>query len=532
MNRTARIAASSMAALALAVVSGCAGGGGAAGKQSPVDGGTLAYGITTDPGNLDPQRSDQNDNQIVAHFAYDTPVTLSGSGALQPGIVTKWRETSTTSWQLTVRRGVTCSDGSAMDAKTVADNLDYVSDPKNSNPYAGVAVPAGSTATADTATSTVTVKVPSSTPFLMQNLAALPLVCEKGLSDRASLATASDGSGPYVIADVVPGDHIDYTLRKGYTWGPPGAAATSASGVPAKITVKIVSSATTTANLLLTGQLNAAGVTGTDQKRLTSGRLFSAAVDFPSDFVWFNHGKGLPGADPDVRKALVMGLDSKQLTPAETAGLGKPATGLQADPKVCPGNTVAGSLPGYDPAGAKALLTRDGWAVGAGGIRSKNGKQLKLTLAYASDVPGSTTAVQLVDTEWRKLGVNVVLAAKPKQQLVTGVLGSTLDWDTMLLTVGVNTPAQFSPFVSGPTAPKGQNFSSIDNARYNSLIATAAKQPGTKGCVDWNAAESALFADADLAPTGQQGYPVFGKNATFKLSGLGTVLPTTLRLLH
>lgn len=528
MKRAALItAASTTAVVVLASVTACSGGGKTASSSTN---GTFTLGISQDPGKLDPQRSNASVNGEIAVLAYDTAVRLDKSNQLQPGVVSKWSQQDPTTWKLTVRSGVTCSDGSPMDAKTVADNLNFVANPKNASPLAGLTIPPKSTATADNATHTVTVKLPSPSAFLMQNLTLLPLVCEHGLTDRASLASSSQGSGPYVISSVTPGDQIDYKLRKGYTWGPPGSPSTSAHGLPSKVVVKIVSNATTTANLLLNGQLNVASVTGADQKRVQAAGLYSVGTSGLSDQVYFNHAAGLPTESADVRKALVMGLNMKQVIPADTGGLGTPATGLLGTPKICPGNTLKGNLPGYDPAAAKKLLDQAGWTVGQGGIRSKGGKKLSLKLSYSSDQTGASSAAQVVATDWKQLGAQVTLHGQAAQQLVSGMSSGTLSWDTAVYSIGVLNPAQFLPFLSGPVPPKGQNLSAIDNKQYNSLVAKASTEPGTKGCADWNAAETSLFKNADIAPTGQIKSETFGKNATFELSGNGQFVPTTFRL--
>ncbi|MGW3957655.1 ABC transporter substrate-binding protein [Streptomyces sp. NPDC004752] len=522
MNRTIRMTLTSFGALAMAATAGCSVGGSQGAK-------TFTLGISVDPGSLDPQRTLASDNIRVAALAYDTPVILNDEKQLEPGILTKWEDTSPTTWLLTVRSGVSCSDGSAMNARTVADNLNYVADAKNANPYAGSAVPSGSIATADESANTVTVKIPHPASFFMQGLSSLPLVCEKGLADRSALASGSHGSGPYVVSGVAPGDHIEYTLRRGYTWGPAKGPDTAAAALPAKIVVKVISSATTTANLLVGGQLNAATVLGTDQVRLKENKLFSAGSNIPSSQLWFNHAPGLPTADLTVRKALAMALDTKQLAVATTAGLGKPATGQMGTPKVCPGDTVTGNQPEFDLAKAKAVLTADGWTT-AGGTLSKGGKNLTITLAYSSEQAPASSAAQLIAADWKRLGVDVKLAGRSSQQNTSGLMGGTFSWDAALFGLGGQTPAQFVAWNSGPGAPKGSNFSSIDNPEYNSLVAKASAQAGTKSCAGWNAAEVTLFKNVDKVMTGQQPQLTYGKGATFKLSGNGTLLPTTIRM--
>src|SRR5258708_649302 len=95
-----------------------------------VTGGSLTIAINDDPGNLDPQRSVNGPNLLMSIFGYDTPVTLLDSGEPAPQVVTSWKASSK-AYVLTVRKGVTCSDGSPMNAATVAENIDYVANPKS-----------------------------------------------------------------------------------------------------------------------------------------------------------------------------------------------------------------------------------------------------------------------------------------------------------------------------------------------------------------------------------------------------------------
>lgn len=535
MNRTVRTVVGSGIGIGIVVATtaGCSTDAGSAGSQV-VDGGNLTMAVPFDPGNLDPQGSGSAENVSVARLAYDTPVTVDGKGKLLPGIVSSWKAVGTTSqWSLTVRKGVTCSNGSAMDARTVADNINYVADPKNASPFTGVAVPTGARATADPATQTVTVKTPSPAPFLVQNLQLLSLVCHKGLADRKLLASASDGSGPYVISQSVPGDHVTYTLRKGYDWGPAGDTTTAVRGIPATVTVKTVVSTTTTANLLLSGQLNAAQVPGTDAKRLKAAGLYSSGGSQMNDSLFFNQAAGNPTADVSVRRALMTALDMSQLAAVDGGGVGGEATGLLAPPKICPGDTVSGNLPAFDLAQAGSRLDQAGWTAGSGGTRSKGGKKLSIVLLYGSNLPPTKAAAEFISVQWRKLGVEVSLVQKPSDQLVSGLFGGTAVFGAALQPIQVSTPAQLVPLLSGPAAPKGGNVADIKNAQYSALVAQASKNADTAaGCSDWNAAEAALFKNADIAPLATVSNAWWGKNARFAVDDGGVITPTSMRLLH
>ena len=524
-------------ALALAV-SACGGstGGGGGGSGAPggstaraalVSGGTLTELIPSDPGSLNPFKTVNTTTIGINHFLYDPLVNELESGRIVSGLATSWHPMAHGE-TFTLRQGVTCSDGSTLRPSTVAANINYIADPKNASPLVGVYVPAGLKAAAHG--STVTVSSSQPTPFLLQGLANVGIVCAKGLTHPSILAHGSDGTGPFVISSAVAGQQYNLTVRHGYAWGPDGAS-TAAAGIPAKLVVKVVASSSTEANLLLQGGANIASVIGLANKPLTSAGLFKQSASGPLGELWFDEAPGHPEASEAVRQALTEALNLPQVGSVFGQGEGTPATGMvSVSPKPCAGSTTTGNVPSYNPAAAERLLTQAGWKPGAGGVRSKGGKPLSLTVYYPTDIGGDpSSAFELAAQEWSKVGVKVTLKSDTSVALENIVLGGGGAWDMVDLPLGVDTPTQVVPFVSGAPGPKGQNFGHIDNQGYNSLATSAAMKSGTSGCPEWNRAEVALFKAADVIPFEYESSPTFGKSVTFSESA-GDIFGTSLRL--
>lgn len=510
------------ACVAATALTGCGGGSGSA-----AGGGTFTLAMSADPGNLDPQASAASNLYQMSYLAYDPLLSVDGTGTVRSQLATSWHVTGQ-QVVLTLHKGITCSDGSAFTARTAADNVNYVANPKNNSPFAGVFVPAGATATADPAANTVTIMLPAPAPFILNGLAGVPMVCAKGLANRKILATGTDGTGPYQLSQAVPDDHYTFTLHSGYTWGP-GGATTSAQGLPSQLVVKIVQNETTSANLLLSGQINAASVIGPDAKRLAAANLFAANVPALSGEMWFNQDSGRIAADPRVRLALVEAVDLGQLEQVLTSGQGQPGTTFATNaPLACPGNSVAKALPPHDLGKAESTLDADGWTVGAGGIRSKGGKQLALTFLYGSQAgSAASAAAELASQQWNQLGVKVTMTAQDNTQS-TNTLFSTGDWDIAWIPVNVNSPDQLVPFLSGPAPAQGDNFAHIDDTTYNTAVASAAKVEGAAGCSQWLAAESHIVSSADAIPFANQVEKLFGKGARFDV--VGELQPTSIRM--
>lgn len=515
------------------VLAGCGGGSGSTSKPSGdgqvVDGGTFTMSLTTDPGSLDPVASAQGALFQISEFAYDRLLSVNPkTGAVESELATKW-QVAGDKITLTLHDGITCSDGSKLTASVVADSLNYVGDPKNQSPFLGVYFPVGAKATGNDQTGTVQITLASPGPFVLNGLADLPIVCRAGLDNRALLKDKTEGTGPYELTAAVPGDHYDFKIRPGYTWGPNGATSKT-PGLPDTIVVKIVPNETTAANLLLSGGLNEALVSGPDAQRLEGAGLFSAETTALLGEQWYNHASGHPTSDPAVRMALTRGIDLAQLEKILTSGHGAPATTLAtADPTACPGNSVSGALPTYDVAAANKLLDDAGWTKGSSGTRSKNGQPLTIRFIYDTAIgAGVASAAELAVQQWQQLGIKVTSQGQTGTA-INDTLFSTGNWDVVWEPLNVNSPDQLVPFFSGAVPPNGTNFSGIANAVYEAGVKKASAIQGVQGCADWLKAEADLIKDADIVPFANSVPKLFGKKAEFVVAGV--LIPTSIRML-
>jgi peptide/nickel transport system substrate-binding protein len=526
MKRSGSVAV--LGALGL-LAAACGGGGGDAEPSGGgSSGGTFTFAIRADPGQLDPAMATLTVTNTVLGFAYDTLVRQDADGKITPGLAEKW-DVKPASVTFTVRKGVTCADGSALTPSDVAENVNHIADPATKSPLYGVAIPVGMKATADDAVGTVTLETPKPFSFILESATQLFAVCGKGLQDRSVLDHGTSGTGPYTLAEAVPSDHYTFKVRDDYTWGP-GGATTKQAGQPGTIVLKVVPNEQTAANLLISGDINGALIYGSDRTRLKSSPgVTSTELPAGNGQFFYHEGDGHPGADPAVRKALTQLIDMKQLIPIASSGNGRAPSGLVLQPRPCQGDTVTGHIPAYDAAGAAAALDAAGWAKGADGIRAKGGKKLSLRLLYPTTAgSGTQAAAEFLGESWKKAGVDVHLKGANDVALSQSI-DQTGDWDVAWVPISVTLPSQLVGFLSGPAAPKGANFAHLDNADYERLVAEAAQMPGPEGCERWLGAESALFENADLVPVMENTIVLASKNA--KIQAVGQqIIPTSIKL--
>jgi peptide/nickel transport system substrate-binding protein len=455
--KTARLTAA-LAGIVALTVSACGGsaqsGTDPTANQKLVDGKTFTLAFPTDAGTLDPAITVLMAARSIDRFLYDGLVGFDAQGKPEAALAEKWAATTTTA-SFTLRKGITCADGSPLTASDVAANINFIGDPANKSPLAGVTVKTGTKAVADAAAGTVEVTSGAPDAFLLRNIGSVSIVCAKGMANRATLAKGENGTGMFTISEIVPNDHYTLTRRKDYTWGP-GQFDAKQKGLPDKVVVRVVPNMTTTANLLLSGEINAAGVVGQDQQRLRAQRLFHADTVQPTGQLYFNQAPGRFGADQAMRRALTQALDLGQVAKVLSRDGSAPVTGMvTATPRPCDGDSVTGRIPGFDVAAAKAALDAAGWKPGADGIRVKDGKRLALTAIYPAQAGGTMTpAAELMQQGWKNVGVDVTLKGLDSAGINQAIF-ATGEWDISMAVLSFGLPSQLTGCPWGPAASAG-----------------------------------------------------------------------------
>ncbi|ANZ40983.1 peptide ABC transporter substrate-binding protein [Lentzea guizhouensis] len=503
----------------ITLVAGC-GSGSTTSGGALADGRTFTLSVGADPGSLDPALTVLSVARSVGRFLYGRLVERTSSGEVVSGLAEKW-EGDVSKATFTLRSGITCADGAPLTAADVAANINFVGDPQNKSPLAGLQVAPGTKATADEATRTVTVTSGAPDAFLLTNVGTLPIVCAKGMADRSLLAKGEQGTGMFTISEIVPNDHYTLERRKDFTWGP-GDWQKDQQGLPDKVVVRVIPNETTAVNLLLSGQLTAATIAGPDQERLLAQKVDHVDYATPLGMFTFNHAQSLPGSDPAVRKALLQALDLAQVGKVLTSGKGRPSQSfVTVDPRPCTGDNVTANLPKHDKAAAENALKAAGW--------SKDTKPLTIRLLQPTVLgPTLTATAELIQKAWQEIGVQVTIQPVDAAGL-NQALFSTGAWDVSMAPVTLALPSQLVPFASGPVPPQGANYGHVSNSEYEEQAKQAATKAGNTGCENWNRAEAALVRNADILPYFDSLVPTFVKGARFTMAD--GIDPTSIRML-
>lgn len=515
-------------------LSACAAGGGTNNGGNDASGGTLkndgtfSMSISSDPGTLDPTKTTLSIARAIDRFLYGRLVEADENGEIQPALAESW-DVDTTMATFVLREGLTCEDGTELTATAVADNFNYIGDPANAAPILGLQVQPGTTAVADDATRTVTVTSGAPDSFLLDNLGSVHLVCGNVIGDEDALSKGKGATGMFTMTEIAANSQYTMTRREGYNAGP-GDWDAKQDGIPAKIVVKVIPNESTSVNMLISGELNSVSVVGPDRQRLIDGGYFTSKLLAPIGQVTFRQADGAITADFAVREALIQALNRDEMRAVIGSGEATvPKSLVTVAPNPCAAdNYAAATIPAFDAETAAAGLDAAGWKLGSDGIRAKGGEKLTLRLLYGTQLGDAYTATaELVQQALTGIGVDVVMKGVDSPGLSEAYF-ATSDWDVSLAPITVGFPSQLVPFYSGPAAPNGMNFASLNNEDYVAGVTAGASKAGKEGCDDWNAAEQALLNTLSVVPYADIQRGSFANKATYREDD--GIVPTSIRL--
>jgi peptide/nickel transport system substrate-binding protein len=221
-------------------------------------------------------------------------------------------------------------------------------------------------------------------------------------------------NGPYRISEVATGSYIVLT-RNPYWAGPPGRFRS--------ITVRAIENTAALEANLLSGTIDM--IAGELGPPLDDALAFEQQHGSRFEMIYkpglvFEHvdlNLARPAlADRRVREALLYGIDREAISKSLFAGRQPVADGF-----VSPLDSgFAGDIPHYryDPAKAQALLEAAGWRAAGGGIRrNATGQPLSLVLKTTAGDHTRELVEQVLQSQWRQIGVDVHIKNEPARVL-------------------------------------------------------------------------------------------------------------------
>ena len=383
----------------------------------PVQGGTLIYLEQQPHTNLYPPAGGFYPNggvlnQITDKLTYQNPKTLE----IEPWIAESWAvNDNATEYTFKLRKGVTFSDGSPLDANAVAKNFDTfgLGNKELKQPVSEVINNYDHSEVIDPLTVKFHFKKPS--PGFLQGTS----VIGSGLLSLATLAlpfeqlgdaTKIIGSGPFVVESETLGKELSLKVREDYVWGP---AKIEHQGRAYLDGIKYVITGEDSVRIgaLLSGQADfIRQVQAYDEAQVEDQgyKIYAAPTRGVNNSVVFRPDNPLV-ADVRVRQALLHGTNAQEIISTLFSANYPQAKSIVAS--TAQGYVDLSSKLAYDPEKATKLLDDAGWTPGTNGIRAKDGQQLVLTAYESPPQPQNKATLQLVSQQWAKLGVTLNVLA-------------------------------------------------------------------------------------------------------------------------
>lgn len=260
----------------------------------------------------------------------ETLVRADSSGKASPMLATSWRQVTSTTWQFTLRAGVTFHDGQKLDASAVANSLTKaVSSASPPRALRGIGLSAS-------AISPLVVEVATTRPD--------PIVPLRLTSPGSAILSPSAygmnppsaiGSGIYRVDSYKPNDRIELRARSGH-WSPK---------VPSidRVTVRLIADPAARASALRAGEIDLAeGIAPAQLSAVKSEKNLDLLVfDLPRTTTLYLNTTKAPFDNIKIRRAVDLAIDRATLASQLLEGAARPAAGyfgpaVEWDPDVKP----------------------------------------------------------------------------------------------------------------------------------------------------------------------------------------------------
>lgn len=381
----------------------------------------------------------------------------------RPDLATSWSVSDDgLIWTFDLVTNATWHDGVPFTAADVKFTYDTILDPANNSPRrSAIAIIASVTVIdADTVEFHLSSPLGSFPTIGAYNVGIVP----KHVLEGQNIAEATEfnsrnpiSTGPYKIANVVPGSQYEFVANPDYFKGAPAIA---------RVIFKVLPDVNTQVAQLLSGELDYAVVQPTNLPALQrSNRVRIQSVPYLGfEHISFNYEHPL-FEDARVRQAMIYALDRQTIIDSVMGG--EAVIGVGPIPPVFPWafNHDLAPIP-YDVDRAKALLAEVGWTPGPDGILQKDGERFAFAIGVDKGNPTRERTTLIAQQAFQALGMDVSVQVDEWPVYVQKLLGG--EW-VVHAGFWVLPP---DPDLTNYYAP-GQSFNTIhyDNQRVTELLA-------------------------------------------------------------
>jgi peptide/nickel transport system substrate-binding protein len=448
----------------------------------PAKGGTLTVDLDEQVlPDLDPSYTPEAAAYRVIRGVFDSLVYEGSNGTFTPWLATKWTANATdTAYTFTLRKGVTFSDGTPLNAAAVKYTFDRIESPAEGSlfaiallgPYAGSVVN-------NPYSVTVNFKTPYPGFLEAASQAFLGIVDPTAAAKEGTVGFGAHpvGSGPFEITANVADQEITEVRNPNYTWGPVGLNH-SGPACLSKITFTEVPEESTRAGELEHGQVDAAETILPPDYTTIESNPNLKLYDVPgagADYQYLINTQDAPWNNTQLRIALRDSINLPALLKGVYQGEYTQAWGPIMPDTAFYDPAVQNSW-SYNPAQAASILNAAGWKLGSDGYRHKNGQTLSISFIGTSPDRELRQEVSVyIQAYLKAAGIDMTITNYTGTTAITteeaGKYGMAA---TSFITASPSILFDFFDSALIPSPGKsGENASRLDNSAVNTWAATA-----------------------------------------------------------
>jgi peptide/nickel transport system substrate-binding protein len=476
----------------------------------PASGGTLTVDLdeTVLP-DLDPSYTPQAAAYRVIRGVFDSLVYEGSNGTFSPWLASSWTVNSAdTSYTFTIRKGVTFSDGTPLNAASVKYTFDRIESPAEGSLFAIALLGAYKDSVVNSPYS-VTVNFNAPYPGFLEaaSQAFLGIVDPTAAQKEGTVGFGQHpvGSGPFEITSNVANQSITEVRNPHYDWGPAGLAHQGAACLNG-ITFTEVPQASTRVGQLQNGQVDAAETILPPDYQTVRGDSSLKLYVVPgagADYQYLINTQQAPWNNTQLRIALRDSININQILQAVYQGEYTRAWG-PIMPNTADYDPAVQNSWSYDPKQAASILSAQGWTLGSDGYRHKNGQTL--TISFAGGSPDRELRQEVsvyVQSYLKAVGIDMTITnlsgASSIADVDSGKFGMTA---TSFITASPSIIYDFFDSALIPSGSKGgQNLARLDNASVDNWLAAAesSTDPATQ-TADWDEVQQYVVQNAVTIP--------------------------------
>lgn len=400
-------------------------------------------------------------------------------------------------YTFTLRSGIRWSDGQPVTSADFKFTYDALASALVQSPYRDRTVGIATIDAPDPTTVVVTLAGPNCA--VLHSLRQPLLPSHRFAADFSDLAlnplnqTPTVSAGPFVFVEQVAGERVTLARNPDFWQGAPQIATWEVRVIPdpnarrVALADGMIDLAYFDADEVVSTSLDV-GATVTVKRMPTDGYSFLAmnmadpASPQPGRA---SDGSSLPQTphpilgELAVRQAIAAAVDYERIIKEVYSGRAY-RTASYVPPVVTWAYDEDLALPAYDPARAAQLLTEAGWVDdNGGGVRSRGGQPLRLTIRTNDDNPKRVQMARLIAEQLTALGVDAQLQVVSFDELTAVLLDQRFDlvvigWENLGADPG-NSPFWHS---QADIPGAGFNFTSFHSDEVDSWLESATRLPG------------------------------------------------------